>query len=214
LEATELTLRFAAQMKDKYGFNLQELNIGGGFGVRYELDSPSCPIGKFAEAIAATLLKTTDKLALDPPRLVVEPGRGIVAQAGVALYRAGATKDIPGIRKYVFVDGGMADNIRPALYDSKYEAVLAGKINQPDTELVTIAGKFCESGDILIRDIHLPAITENDVIAIPCSGAYSLPMASNYNSSLRPAILMVNNGQSRLIRRRETYEDLSMCDLP
>jgi diaminopimelate decarboxylase len=200
-------------MKDKYGFNLQELNIGGGFGVRYELDSPSCPIGKFAEAITATLLKTTDKLSLDPPRLIVEPGRAIVAQAGVALYRAGATKDIPGIRKYVFVDGGMGDNIRPALYESKYEAVIAGKINQPDTELVTIAGKFCESGDILVRDIHLPAVGENDVIAIPTSGAYSLPMASNYNSSLRPAIIMVNNGQSRLIRRRETYEDLSMCDL-
>ncbi len=213
LEAIELVLRFAAQMKDKYGFNLHELNIGGGFGVRYELDSPSSPIGKFAEAITSTLLKMSDKLALHPPRLIVEPGRAIVAQAGVALYRAGATKDIPGVRKYVFVDGGMGDNIRPALYESKYEAAIAGRINEPDTELVTIAGKFCESGDILVKDIHLPAVTENDVIAIPTSGAYSLPLASNYNCSLRPAILMVNNGQSRLIRRRETYEDLNRCDL-
>ncbi len=132
---------------------------------------------------------------------MVEPGRSIVAQAGTALYTVGGAKDIPGVRRYVFVDGGMGDNIRPALYDSKYEAVVANKMGQPRTEVVTIAGKFCESGDILIRDIRLPKLEAGDILAVPAAGAYSIPMASNYNASLRPAIVMVREGQARLIRQ-------------
>lgn len=213
VEAIELTLRFAVQMQRKYAFKMAELNVGGGFGVQYESDSPPPPTSKYAEAIASTILDLSDRLELAPPRLIVEPGRGIIAQAGVALYRVGATKDVPGIRRYVFVDGGMADNIRPALYGSKYEAVVANKMNRASTDAVTIAGKFCESGDILIKDIRLPDVSENDIIAVPASGAYSLPMASNYNASLRPAILMVADGRSRLVRRRETYRDLTRCDL-
>lgn len=213
VEAIQLTLRFAAQMQQKYGFRMAELNIGGGFGVQYQLDSPPPPTAKYAEVMASTILNLSDKLELAPPRLIVEPGRGIIAQAGVALYRVGATKEVPGIRRYVFVDGGMGDNIRPALYGSKYEAVIANKMNKASTDPVTIAGKFCESGDILIKDIRLPDSSENDIIAVPVSGAYSIPMASNYNGFLRPAIVMVTDGQSRLVRRRETYEDLTRCDL-
>ena len=213
VEAIELTLRFAIQMKEKHGFKLTELNVGGGFAVQYQLHTPPPLTSKYAEVITSALLKLVHQLALDPPQLIIEPGRALIAQAGVALYRVGATKDIPGTRKYVFVDGGMGDNIRPALYGSQYDAVVANKMNEAETDPVTIAGKYCESGDILIKDIRLPVIRDDDIIAIPTSGAYSLPMSSNYNASPRPAILMVTEGQSRLIRRRETYQDLTSCDL-
>lgn len=212
-EAIDLVLRFAAEMKQKHGFRLRELNVGGGFGVQYQLDSSPPPTAAYAQVIASSVIGLCPSLGLASPRLVVEPGRAIVAQAGVALYRVGAAKDVPGIRRYVFVDGGMGDNIRPALYGSRYEAVAAGKMNQPAAQPVTIAGKFCESGDILIKDIPLPVLEGDDIIAVPVSGAYSLPMASNYNASLRPAIVMVSDGRARLIRRRETHEDLTRYDL-
>jgi diaminopimelate decarboxylase len=150
---------------------------------------------------------------MKPPRLVVEPGRAIVGPAGVALYRVGAVKDIPGIRKYVSVDGGMGDNIRPALYDAAYEAVAAGKVNMEPSDTVTIAGKYCESGDVLVRDVPLPPLEENDVIAIPAAGAYCLSMASVYNLNPRPPIILVKDGNSRLIRRKESYEDMMLCDV-
>jgi diaminopimelate decarboxylase len=135
-----------------------------------------------------------------------------VGQAGVALYRAGAVKEIPGIRRYVSVDGGMADNIRPALYGSQYEAVVANKMSADGTEKITIAGKFCESGDILVKDINLSPISAGDIIAIPNCGAYCLPLASNYNGSLKPAIVLVKEGKGQLIRRRESFEDLIRYD--
>jgi diaminopimelate decarboxylase len=143
----------------------------------------------------------------------VEPGRAIVGQAGVALYTIGAEKEIPGMRHYIFVDGGIADNIRPALYDSKYEALAANRAGEEETELVSIAGRFCESGDVLIEKVYLPKVEVGDLLAVPASGAYSLPLASNYNASLKPAIVLVKEGQARLIRRRETYEDLLRYDL-
>ncbi|MFH1003270.1 MAG: diaminopimelate decarboxylase, partial [Chloroflexota bacterium] len=167
----------------------------------------------YAGVIAPLVTATCRKLGLALPRLVVEPGRAIVGQAGVALYRVGVVKDIPGVRRYVAVDGGMADNIRPALYGSRYEAVLANRVGEPEAGVVTIAGKFCESGDILVRDISLPEVAPGDIVAIPDCGAYCLPMASNYNASLKPAIVMVKDGQARLIRRRETVEDLLLTDL-
>ena len=131
----------------------------------------------------------------------------------MALYQVGAVKEIPGIRYYVSVDGGMADNIRPALYGSKYEAVVANKMSEAVAEKVTIAGKFCESGDILVKDLNLPPVSAGDIIAIPDCGAYCLPMASNYNSSLKPAIVLVKKGKARLIRRRETFDDLTRHDV-
>jgi diaminopimelate decarboxylase len=144
---------------------------------------------------------------------VVEPGRSIVGQAGVALYTAGVIKDIPGVRCYVSVDGGMADNIRPALYGAKHEAVVANRMSEKEAGEVTIAGKFCESGDILIQDISLPPVAAGDIIAVPDCGAYCLPLGSNYNASLKPAVVLVKDGKARLIRRRETREDLTGCDL-
>lgn len=212
-KAIEIVLRFAAEMKENYGFELKEFSPGGGFAIQYLLDSPAPSVSDYAEAITSTLLEQSQVSKIIPPRLIVEPGRAIVGQAGVALYKFGATKEIPGIRKYVFIDGGMGDNIRPALYGSKYEALVANKAGIGEAEQVTVAGKFCESGDILIRDISLPKVEEGDILAVPDCGAYALSMASNYNASLKPAIVLVNDGQARLIRRRETYQDLIRCDL-
>ncbi|GAI33190.1 unnamed protein product, partial [marine sediment metagenome] len=190
-QAIELTLNFAAEMKPKYDFELKELNIGGGFAIQYTPDSPAPPISAYAEAITAKIASQCQKLKLALPRLVVEPGRAIVGQAGVALYRVGMIKDIPDVRRYIAVDGGMADNIRPALYGSKYDAVTANKVSEKETGKVTIAGRFCESGDILVKDVNLPSVSAGDIIAVPGCGAYCLPLASNYNVSLKPAIVMV-----------------------
>jgi len=212
-EAIELILNFAAEMKQKYNFELKELNVGGGFAIQYSLDSPAPPISNYAEAIAANVVSKCQELKLALPRLIVEPGRALVGQAGVALYKVGVVKEIPGVRCYISVDGGMADNIRPALYGSKYDAVVANKMLEKETGRVTIAGKFCESGDILVKDIAMPLVSAGDIIAIPGCGAYCLPMASNYNASLKPAIVLVKEGKARLIRRRETLADLSLCDL-
>jgi diaminopimelate decarboxylase len=212
-EAIEVVLRFAATMKEKYHFELKELSPGGGFAIQYVLNTPPPSTADYAEAITTVLLSQCKKLGIAIPRLIIEPGRAIVGQAGVALYTVGARKEIPKVRHYIFVDGGMGDNIRPALYGSQYEALIANKAEEAETEQVTVAGKFCESGDILIKDIYLPKVEEGDILAVPTCGAYCLPMASNYNASLKPAVVLVNKGQARLIRRRETYQDLLRCDL-
>ncbi len=212
-QAIAVILNFAAEMKRKYDFKFKELNIGGGFAIQYTLNSPAPPISAYAEVIVSKIIRQCQELKLAPPRLVIEPGRSIVGQAGVALYQAGGIKDIPGVRRYVSVDGGMADNIRPALYGAKYEAVIANKIREREAGKVTIAGKFCESGDILVEDVDLPSVSAGDVVAIPGCGAYCLSMASNYNTSFKPAVLLVNEGKAHLIRRRETFEDLIRCDL-
>jgi len=212
-KSIEFALNFAAEMKQKYNFELKELNVGGGFAIQYSLDSPVLPLSVHAEAITSRVISKCQELKLALPRLIVEPARAVVGQAGVALYKVGVVKDIPGVRRYVSVDGGMADNIRPALYGAKYEAVVANKVSAKETEKVTIAGKFCESGDILVKDIALPSVSAGDIIAIPDSGAYCLPMGSNYNAALKPAIVLVKEGKARLIRRRETLDDLSRCDL-
>lgn len=208
----DVVLKFAAEMKRQHGFALKELNIGGGYAVQYTLDKPVPLIAEFARLITSRLTAKCRELGIGLPRLVTEPGRAIIGQAGVAFYKAGAAKEIPGIRRYVSVDGGMGDNIRPALYQAVYEAVVANKMISEATAEVTIAGKFCESGDILVRDIYLPPIAAGDIIALPVSGAYCVPMASNYNASFRPAIVMVNDGKARLIRRRENIDDLTRGD--
>jgi diaminopimelate decarboxylase len=218
-QAIEIVLKFAADMRSKHGFSSEELGIGGGLAISYSEDSPAPTISEFAETITSTLLETSKVHGIKPPRLIVEPGRSIMGEAGVALYTVGATKEIPGVRKYVSVDGGIADNIRPAMYGAKYEAVVANKMvdmaeGYAEKERVTIAGKYCESGDILIQDIDLPKLEPGDLIAVPCCGAYCLSMASNYNGSLKAAIVMVKDGKARLIRRRESFEDLMNCDMP
>jgi len=212
-QAIEIILNFAAEMRQKHGFELKEISVGGGYAIQYTLDSPVPPISVYAEAITSTIISKCQKLGLSRPRLIIEPGRSIVGPAGVALYTVGVVKDIPGVRCYVSVDGGMADNIRPALYGAKLEAVIANRMKDKITGKFAIAGKFCESGDILIRDIGLPEPVAGDIIAVPGCGAYSLPEAMNYNASFKPAVILVKEGKAHLIRRRETLEDLMRCDL-
>jgi len=211
--AMELALHFTQKMGEKFGFKASEFSIGGGFAVQYILDSAVPTIADYAKAITYKLNNLTSILELGHPRLVIEPGRAIVGQAGVALYAVGAIKKIPDVRKYICIDGGMSDNIRPALYGAKYEILVANKALELESDTVTIAGKLCESGDILLRDTTLVSVSPGDVIAVPSCGAYSIPMSSNYNAMLRPAIIMVNRGEARLIRRRETYQDLINLDV-
>ena len=210
--ATDLVLRFAAGLREE-GLNLQEFSPGGGFAIAYTRDDQPPAAADYAEAIVSTLNATCDELGMEPPALVIEPGRSIIGPAGVALYRIGAIKEIPGVRTYVSVDGGMGDNIRPALYQASYEVLSANRPGADPDATVTIAGKYCESGDVLASDILLPAPAAGDVIAIPAAGAYCPSMASNYNLNPRPPIVLVNDGQSRLIRRRESYADMMLCDL-
>jgi diaminopimelate decarboxylase len=211
--AISLILNFAKEMKAKHNLRLDEFSSGGGFAVRYTLDSETPSIADYAEAITTKVIGLTDELDLTRPKLIIEPGRAIVAQAGVALYTVGSIKEIPGVRKYICVDGGMGDNIRPALYEARYEVLVANKASNDESTNVTIAGKYCESGDILARDVNLASVSAGDIIAIPVSGAYSIPMSSNYNMAPRPAIAMVKDGKARLIRKRESYKDLMRLDL-
>lgn len=211
--AISLVLNFAREMKTKHRFSLDEFSPGGGFAARYTIDQQIPGIADYAEAITARVTGLAKELGLTRPKLIIEPGRAVVAQAGVALYTVGSIKEIPGVRKYVCVDGGMGDNIRPALYESRYEALVANKVGDDESTKVTIAGKYCESGDILARDVRLASVSAGDIIAIPVSGAYSIPMSSNYNMVPRPAIVMVKDGKARLIRKRETYKDLMRLDV-
>ena len=210
--AMEVVLTFASRFREE-GLTLRKISPGGGFAIAHTREQQPPSIGEYAEAIVGTMLDTSRNLGMAAPRLVIEPGRAIVGPAGVALYRVGAVKDIPAVRKYVSVDGGMGDNIRPALYDSSYEAVAAGKMDLEPSERVTIAGKYCESGDVLVRDAMLPPLEAADVIAIPAVGAYCLSMASTYNLNPRPPIVLVKDGEARPIRRRESYQDMMLCDI-
>ena len=213
VESIKFILKFAAEMRMKYGLELRELDTGGGFAVQYTLDKPAPPIAAFVDKITSTIIKECKRLGLDLPKLIIEPGREIVARAGVALYTIGVVKEIPKVRTYASVDGGMGDNICPALYGEKMEAVLANRMKARDAGKVTISGKFCESGDILIRDIIMPKIVTGDILAIAVSGAYSIPESMNYNAFYKPAVIIVKDGEARLIRRRETLADITRCDL-
>ncbi|MBO20169.1 MAG: diaminopimelate decarboxylase [Chloroflexi bacterium] len=210
--ATELVLKFAAEFREE-GLEMTRFSPGGGFAIGYTRDQKPPPVSDYAETIVSTMTATCQELGMEPPSLVIEPGRAIIGPAGVALYRIGAIKDVPGVRKFVSVDGGMGDNIRPALYQAEYEVVAATKANQEPSEKVTIAGKYCESGDLLASDIMLPSLESGDLLAIPAAGAYCPSMASNYNMNPRPPMVLVKDGKSRLIRRRESYQDLMHCDV-
>ncbi len=212
-ESIKNLLSLAGEMRERHGFELKEFDIGGGFAVQYTLDAPAPPVSFYAEAITSGITAGCREYGLELPNLVIEPGRSMVARAGIAVYTAGVVKDIPNIRRYVSVDGGMADNIRPALYQARHEAVVANKMTEAEADKITIAGKFCEPGDVLIRDIDLPPVVAGDIIAIAGCGAYCLTEAMNYNASLKPPIVMVKDGKARLVRRRETLEDLTRCDV-
>ena len=195
------------------GLELREFSPGGGFAIGYLRGKLPPSVGSYADVITAAMRARCADLGFGEPTLVVEPGRSIVGRAGVALYTVGAIKDIPTVRKYVSLDGGMGDNIRPALYDAAYEAVVANRMDEDPAEVVTLAGKYCESGDILVRDVKLPCVEPGDIVAIPSSGAYAPSMASVYNMNPRPAMVMVAGGQARLIRRRETFADMMSLDI-
>lgn len=212
VDAIDEILRFAAQMRQDYGVEMEQLSPGGGFGIAYiDADDPPA-MQRWAETLAGAVTRGCERHGLSMPVVTLEPGRSIVGRAGVAVYEVGSRKEIPGVRTYVSVDGGMADNIRPTLYEAVYTACLANREGDGATEKVTIAGKYCESGDILIEGITLPVLKQGDLLAIPAAGAYSLAMASNYNMSLRPAVVMAREGQVRVVRRRESFEDLLRLD--
>ena len=216
VEGIEVMAQFIADVcRDRLSLDVPEFSPGGGFAVAYnEEQQAELPmIERYASAVATTLRREADRLGFPLPHITLEPGRAIVARAGVAVYTVGARKEIPGVRTYVSVDGGMADNIRPAMYGAKYQAVAAERPRAPFEETVAIAGKYCESGDVLIESARLPRLHADELLAIPASGAYQLAMESNYNLAYRPAVVMVEDGRARLIRRRQTAEDLWALDV-
>ncbi|EEI70946.1 diaminopimelate decarboxylase [Lentilactobacillus hilgardii] len=213
LAATKL-IDTVGQWHKEIGYVAKVVNVGGGFGIRYtEEDDPIAP-EMFVDAIVKAIKKRAGELALPMPAVWIEPGRSIAGPAGYNLYTVGSRKDVPGIRSYVTVDGGMGDNIRPALYQAEYDAVLANDPKAPAKETVRVAGKYCESGDILIQKQALPQTKPGDVLAMLATGAYGYAMASNYNRNPRPAVIFVENGQDNLAIRRETFEDLIRLDQP
>ena len=204
---------WAGVVRDRLGLEVPELSIGGGFAVAYRGEQQPPTPEAYAHAIAAALRREAAARGLPLPHLIIEPGRALVARAGIALYTVGARKAIPGLRTYVSVDGGMADNIRPALYGAPYEVIAVERPHAPPEETVTIAGKYCESGDLLARDIAVPRLRTGEIVAIPAAGAYHLSMASNYNLATKPAVLLLDEGRAHLLRRRETHDDLMTLDL-
>jgi diaminopimelate decarboxylase len=210
---TEIMVDFLEQVRKELGITLTELNLGGGLGIKYTSEDQPPSVDTHIEVIVNALKDRTAKYSYPLPKLVDEPGRSIIGTAGSTIYTVGTIKEVPGIRKYVAVNGGMVDNPRPALYNAKYEAIIANKANLPPQELVSIAGKCCESGDMLIWDIELPKPKTGDILLVSCTGAYNYSMASNYNRIPRPAVVLVNDGRADLIVKRETYSDLIRNDL-
>ena len=208
----EILLDFAAQMQDRFGWQLQELCPGGGWGIAYS-DQDACPsIAHYVEAVSGAVVQGCQARGLSLPRLILEPGRSLVARAGVAIYAVGGRKEVRGYQPYVMLDGGLADNPRPALYGARYAATCVNRVGGLD-QVVTLCGPFCESGDVLARDLCVPITLPGDLIAVPVSGAYQLSMSSTYNGFPRPAVLMVAGGRADLIQRRETVDDLLLRDL-
>ena len=212
--AAEKIMGKLKEWKEKFQFEAQVLNLGGGFGIRYTGDDNPLPPADYVREIVEEVKMQASTLGLDVPEIWIEPGRSLVGDAGMTLYSVGNSKTIPEVRKYVSVDGGMSDNLRPALYDAKYEAVLANRMLEPEEETVSIAGKCCESGDMLIWDISLPKAQPDDILAVFCTGAYGYSMANNYNRIARPAVVFVEGSEDHLVVRRETLEDLVKLDRP
>lgn len=204
-----------AELRDEIGFQTTELNLGGGFGIPYTAQDDPLDLSAAARGIVETVRSRCDERALAVPRVMLEPGRAISGNAGVTLYEVGTVKPIVGVRTYVSVDGGMSDNPRPALYGARYEALMAGRLNDPCDQVVTIAGKHCETGDVLITDARLPRdVRPGDLLCVPATGAYSYSMASTYNRNPRPAVVLVAGGEVSEIVARESSDDLLRLDLP
>lgn len=212
-EAIDVMVEFISRIKNFYNYEIDEVDVGGGLGIAYTAEDKPATIDEFAEVTVSSLVAACEKYGVKQPRLLTEPGRSMVATPGVTLYTVGILKTLPGIRKYVAIDGGMSDNVRTALYHADYEPVVANKAGQPRTEIVTICGKHCESGDAVAIDRPLQHPDLDDIICVFGTGAYCHSMSSNYNGQPRPGIVFVKDGQARLVTRRETYADLMACDI-
>ncbi|WP_408006590.1 diaminopimelate decarboxylase [Pseudalkalibacillus sp. A8] len=202
------------EWKSSNGFEARVVNLGGGFGIAHTSEETSISIEKVINVLIDEVEKQVENHDLGMPEIWIEPGRSLVGEAGTTLYTIGSEKRIPGIRNYVSVDGGMTDNLRPALYQAKYEAVVANRLLQKNMQTVSIAGRCCESGDMLIHDIQLPKTSQGDILAMFCTGAYGYAMANNYNRLPRPAVVFVENEEAQLVVERESYKDLIHLDRP
>ncbi|MGN9066968.1 diaminopimelate decarboxylase [Lactobacillus agilis] len=201
------------EWRDELGFEAQVLNLGGGFGIRYTKDDQMIATEDFAKDIIAAVKERVAAHGLKLPAIWIEPGRALAGEAATTLYTVGSRKDVDGVCHFLAVDGGMGDNIRPALYQAKYEAFLAEKPHAINEQIVTVVGKYCESGDVLVRDCPLPNTKPGDILAMPATGAYGYTMASNYNRNPRPAVVFCEDGHSKLVVRRETFEDMLACEV-
>ena len=209
----DVLIQEISRVEEKFGIKLDEINIGGGLGVKYTDKDMPPSINEVADVIIASLEHHIEKYGTEPPTLYIEPGRSIISTSGVTLYTIGSMKQVPNMTKYVTVDGGMADNPRPSMYQAEYCAEIANNTDGRQQEKVTIAGRFCESGDILIKDIELPKPETGDILCVYNTGAYNYSMASNYNRVEKPAMVLVNNSQSAMIIKRESLEDLVSHDI-
>ena len=212
--AAEKLVGKMAEWKNDFQYICPVLNLGGGFGIRYTAEDEPLEPAVYVKEMIATVKETASAAEFPIPEIWIEPGRSLIGDAGTTLYTIGSTKEVPGIRNYAAVDGGMSDNIRPALYGAKYSSLLANKADSALTEQYTIAGKCCESGDKLIEQADLPAVEPGDILSVFCTGAYGYSMASNYNRIARPAVVFVEDGESELVVKRETNDDLIKQDLP
>jgi len=212
-KAIEVMVGFMQQIRAETGHDVRMLDVGGGLGVAYGVPDEPSTVKEFGKIVVDGIKEECERHGLPVPRMAVEPGRSIVANAGVTLYTIGSIKEIPGIRTYVAIDGGMSDNIRTSLYDAHYEAIIANKADQPREMVATIAGKHCESGDIVVKDAPLQTPEVGDVVCVCATGAYCFSMSSNYNKQVRPGVVFVRDGEWRWSLRRETYDDLMKSDL-
>ncbi len=210
--ASEIMMDFIKKLKTKYKIIIEELNLGGGFGIEYSREDFYFNIEKVIHGISKTIQDKAHEYQVKIPKIIVEPGRYIVGNAGITLYKIGTVKNIPNIRKYISVNGGMTDNPRTALYDAKYSAVIANKMNVKEKEIVSIAGKCCESGDMLIWDIPLPVCEPNDILAVLSTGAYNYSMSSNYNRIPKPPMILLRGDKAEVIVKGETFEDVVRND--
>ena len=212
-KAIEVMVDFMRRVLEETGQSVIDLDVGGGIGIKCGLADEPSTIEQFGKVVVEGIKEECESNGLPVPRILIEPGRAVVANAGVTLYTVGTIKEIPGIRTYVAIDGGMTDNIRPALYGARYECLVANKADEPRTEIVTIAGKHCETGDLIARDTPIQTVETGDIICVCSTGAYCQSMSSNYNKQVRPAVVFVSAGTARTVVRRETYDDLMKCDV-
>lgn len=213
LEASTIMLHFAKKMQELYGFKAEILNMGGGFGVRYTETDPFLDIEKAIESLSKHIKATVTDLGMAMPKIIMEPGRSIVADAGMTLYSVGTLKEITGYKNYVSIDGGMTDNPRYALYGSRYTLLLANRMDEKCDFLCDVVGRCCESGDIIQPEVKLPKPVRGDIVAVCTTGAYNFSMASNYNRIPRPAVVMISDGKDYLAVRRETFADIAERDI-